>query len=280
MKYKMRLLLHTALFVLVFCVSQILIQLSFYFYHFIQGHSVENIQSLTRVYNHNSQYFNIIGMLIFILALYLGHKRKHATILHDIDQCKFDALKTILVIAICFSMGNVITYFFRLLPFVKIGQQYISFSNVFAIRAVFIETLLKFAVICLIIPMLEEILFRGILFRYLKTNSGLTFSIVVQALAFALIHGQLYRVIYAFFLGLVFCSIYLWCKSIWASVLAHIVYNTTVNLLRSITLVKFYNTWGFYIMLASVILFILCLRKLKDVADKNKHYLPSHTFTH
>lgn len=84
-----------------------------------------------------------------------------------------------------------------------------------------------FGVICVVvlIPIFEEIFFRGLIFNELRKNISLLFSIVIQALIFALAHGNVKQGAYAFVLGIITAVAYTWTKSIWSNIAIHITFN-------------------------------------------------------
>lgn len=79
-----------------------------------------------------------------------------------------------------------------------------------------------FAVV--VAPVMEEILFRGILYKKLIRFGGKTF-VFFSALVFALMHPNLYQVIYAFLLGVLFGFIRYYTGSIKYSIILHMSIN-------------------------------------------------------
>jgi membrane protease YdiL (CAAX protease family) len=80
---------------------------------------------------------------------------------------------------------------------------------------------LGFLLAMLVAPVLEEILCRGIVLKYLLTKAKPWVAILYSALFFSVIHMNLYQGIPVFFAGLFLGWIYYRCKSIWPGVLAH-----------------------------------------------------------
>jgi membrane protease YdiL (CAAX protease family) len=76
-------------------------------------------------------------------------------------------------------------------------------------------------------PIFEEILFRGLVFNELRKVKGLVFSVIVQAILFGVFHMNWLQGIYAFLLGIILGLVYVWTRSIWAPIIAHIVFNTS-----------------------------------------------------
>lgn len=79
--------------------------------------------------------------------------------------------------------------------------------------------------VVILMPMFEEILFRGLIFNELRKNVNIVVAIILQALIFAVFHGNILQGIYTFILGIILSLLYMWTKSLWANILCHIVYN-------------------------------------------------------
>lgn len=72
----------------------------------------------------------------------------------------------------------------------------------------------------------EELLFRGVIMRFIhKRTRSITFSIVLSALVFALIHPQPYTFLSIFIMGMLLGCIYYYTGSLWVSMIAHFVNN-------------------------------------------------------
>lgn len=74
-------------------------------------------------------------------------------------------------------------------------------------------------------PIVEEVIFRGLVQSRLHRAMPGWLAVVLSALAFGLCHGQIVWMAYAFVLGLVFGFMDLRARSIWPSLAAHIVFN-------------------------------------------------------
>ena len=106
-------------------------------------------------------------------------------------------------------------------------------------------------------PVIEEIIFRGIIFNDLRAHVNVAAAVVIQAVIFGLFHMNLLQGIYAGMIGLAFGVIYVWTKSIFASMTAHI----TFNILGSGLLDTVFENLQIstpVIMITAAILFIVC----------------------
>jgi uncharacterized protein len=75
-------------------------------------------------------------------------------------------------------------------------------------------------------PILEEILFRGIILHGFLKNYGASFSIAFSSLLFALIHGNVAQGLGAFLMGLFMGWLYWKTKSLYLPILLHFINNS------------------------------------------------------
>ena len=77
----------------------------------------------------------------------------------------------------------------------------------------------------LVFPVLEELVFRGVLFRGLLDRSNFILAAVVSGLLFGLIHGIPLQMIDASIGGMLFAWLYHRYRSLWAPIIAHVINN-------------------------------------------------------
>ncbi|EEG76073.1 CPBP family intramembrane glutamic endopeptidase [Dethiobacter alkaliphilus] len=85
----------------------------------------------------------------------------------------------------------------------------------------------------IIVPIFEEILFRGIIFTRLREDFPLQMALVLQAVLFALFHGNLFQISYALPAGILLGYIYLWTGSIWVPIVIHMAWNSASVIVSS-----------------------------------------------
>ncbi len=114
------------------------------------------------------------------------------------------------------------------------SQLVLSFKNFIHQRAgIFLPGIESFAVSFVVFsigkifiaPFVEELLFRGIIFRLLKENYSLPLSVVVSSLLFAGVHFNYSDLDFLFIYGVIFCLVYFKTKSLWAPIVLHIMIN-------------------------------------------------------
>lgn len=187
----------------------------------------------------NNEYWNpVIRVAINDIAAYLPGFILVPLLLHKLPKAPKMPVDRLtigeFVQAALFSLGTV--YFFAavtnylvslLESCVGMGSSNVleSFSNGF-------PGWLTIVAMVLIAPICEELIFRKLMFEPLR-SLGDTSAVVLTALAFALFHANLYQMIYAFFVGLVFGCVVLLTGSIWDSILLHMVVNGFSQLLSA-----------------------------------------------
>ena len=87
------------------------------------------------------------------------------------------------------------------------------------------EYILAFLSLVVIVPIAEEILFRGYLFGKLKKIIPIWAAILITSLLFGFLHGSWNVAIDTFALSVVLCLLRQFTGSIWASILLHMIKN-------------------------------------------------------
>ena len=125
-------------------------------------------------------------------------------------------------------------------------------------------------IICMtvLIPIYEEIIFRGIIFNHLKENYKIGTAIVIQSLLFGIAHGNIVQGIYAFILGIVLVLMYMYFNSIYANIILHMIFNLFGGLID----LKLYNLNEFiYYILATICFVFLIIASYKMVLDYRRN---------
>ncbi len=92
-----------------------------------------------------------------------------------------------------------------------------------------------------IVPIYEEIFFRGILHNALGNRLGIWGTILISSALFGLFHIIPIQIITAFLLGLVLGWLYEKTNSLWAPILCHLVNN---GLAMGLSMLSFWFGWG------------------------------------
>lgn len=90
----------------------------------------------------------------------------------------------------------------------------------------FNEGLVSVIMVCMIAPVMEEILFRGFFLRSFLENYSARNAILLSSLLFASYHLNVYQLPVAFLFGCFSGWLYVNTRSLWPSIVAHITYNS------------------------------------------------------
>lgn len=80
---------------------------------------------------------------------------------------------------------------------------------------------LQILAVGIVAPLIEEIIFRGMIFNQLKNNIPVALALVIQALLFGIVHLNIVQGIYAFLIGIVLGLSIIWSKSLILPVFIH-----------------------------------------------------------
>ncbi len=87
----------------------------------------------------------------------------------------------------------------------------------------------------IVAPVLEELIFRGLILRWLSRRWRPFWAVLVSALAFGLVHlPNLPQVVNATVMGVVLGYIYVLCRSVWPVIIIHAVNNALAYLLLQV----------------------------------------------
>lgn len=200
----------------VYFLAQILVGFVFGIFLAIQGGGHVDSSVISKNTVLISTISDFVALLIFILML----KNKEENLMM---RCKFNKAK---ISSIMLSILSAIGLMLVSSSFLYLTQNiFKDYDKVVSNISAGEQSI--FGVICVVvlIPIFEEIFFRGLIFNELRKNINLLLSIVIQALIFALAHGNVKQGVYAFLLGIITAAAYTWTKSIWSNIAIHITFN-------------------------------------------------------
>ena len=107
----------------------------------------------------------------------------------------------------------------------------ILFENMFE-NTHFVVLLIGMAICA---PIVEELMFRGVIQSSLNKVFKPSIAIIVQAVLFGAYHGNLQQFIYATMIGILFGIMRHWSKSLWTVIAAHVGFNASAVILVEIS---------------------------------------------
>lgn len=113
-----------------------------------------------------------------------------------------------------------------------IFQSYEKLNEMLQIDSV--NPILMLAIVCVLGPLSEELLFRGMIYAKLRRFFTIWPAAILSALAFGLFHGNVVQAIYATLFGIVLAYVYEKTQTIWGSCLLHVIFNSFAYVLEGI----------------------------------------------
>jgi hypothetical protein len=87
-----------------------------------------------------------------------------------------------------------------------------------------------------VVPLAEEIFFRGLLYRWMRQFWNVWPAIIVSSILFGLLHGEISVAGATFILGIILAWLYERSGSLWPSITIHVI-NNSLKLLILYTLI-------------------------------------------
>lgn len=213
---------------------------------------ITDVNLLTNFYLKYQLLYALIIAIIFIPLLIRQYKKI------NIKEKKLNNIFYIILIGITLSIfyNGVMFYL----------NKYFHFTNLYENSNNLYISLISSGIIG---PIIEELLFRGIIYNNLKTRYPVMKSIIITTLVFSLLHFNIIETLYALILGFMLIYVYEKYKNIKAPIVLHI----TSNIISSLFVIFLLNTSfliNYILIIISIILLIFIQTKVKYDIIMNK----------
>lgn len=120
------------------------------------------------------------------------------------------------------ALGIVVNNVIAMTPLMQVSEGFKEANEAFFAGTVVLELLGS----CLMIPIAEELLFRGVVYKRMRLLSGVKPAILFSALLFGILHVNLVQFLYATILGLLLAFLLEKTRRLSVAVIGHIAANT------------------------------------------------------
>lgn len=120
-------------------------------------------------------------------------------------------------------------------------------------------------------PVVEELIYRGILYNGYRRDSNTILAVILSALAFGIMHGNLYQTLYGTFFGIFLALIMLVSNSLLACMIIHVLHNGISFTLYCLELDPFAGLSLYGNAILALIGFSLCVLILKNIRKSETH---------
>ncbi len=188
------------------------------------GHSLFHRDiPLQEFVSYGGNFYTFLGMLLTVWILWRSSKKKGHSFFEDatlyLDQAR--PKKTLLFALFGAALAVTVSAVLTLLPRWAVS----SYSE--ASQTMFKGYDILFTVITTVVtsPLLEELVFRGYMLNAFLERYGERTAIIVVSAVFALCHGQILWILYAFGIGLIMAWVSIREDNIYYTVVMHMGYN-------------------------------------------------------
>lgn len=108
-------------------------------------------------------------------------------------------------------------------------------------------------------PILEELLFRGIVYNKLKEFNKKMNAIIISSVIFSLFHSNIIDNIYAFGVSFILIYMYEKYKTLKAPIITHMCLNTTIILMLNL-INKNFIVFNMYLLIVSIIILLILIK--------------------
>ena len=214
---------------ILFGISQFLITILFsFFFLMLQKNKYPNftINEIIDSENYTLNLSNFLSkysvlIMIIILIIFVPILLKKYQIYKKQSSFAFkNKLSTIFLGASLAIILNIII--FRINSIINITDRYNNLNNERLLFSILSSGILG--------PIIEELIFRGIVYNRLKEITNIKASMIISTIIFALFHFELSQIFYAFLMGYLFVNVYEYYGTLKASIIAHMSANIVVTL--------------------------------------------------
>lgn len=160
------------------------------------------------------------ALTIFLLYMIFKSPKTGNTLQKEASIVPFRKKSIVPIVIMAFALSVFVSYVLAFVP-EEIMKAYEEASAGLTEGPIVLQILST----VILAPIMEEILFRGIVLPRFAKAMPLPIAVIASSLVFGMLHGQLIWIAYATFLGLVMSVIALREKSTKASMLFHMVFN-------------------------------------------------------
>ena len=208
------------------------------------GHNKEEI-TFEEFFSYGANFYTAVGTFLMLWILQKRAKRRNSTIWEEstLFVKEMHPLKAIGFLIFGYASATAVSALLTLLPKFFLTQSYSE-----ATQALYLDWDLFFKMLTLLFlaPVVEEIIFRGHMLNTLLEHIPEDKSVLISSVIFAVMHGNLIWILYAFLLGMILAKTSMKEDNIAYGVLLHIGFNATsaVNYFISQDAVKYQAFFG------------------------------------
>ncbi len=164
----------------------------------------------------------IVCWIITIFVYFLIFKMRNKKFLKEVNLLNINSNKNYIPLMIISAVGFSLTVLFIMSAFIpeNILEEYNESMGY--IQSFNFSSLLLILVVA---PICEEITFRGLMLSRFQKGMPIVVAVILQSVFFALSHGNVFQMAYAFIMGIILGFMVIKYKSILVTIIFHVTFN-------------------------------------------------------
>ena len=215
--------------------------------------SLEN-QLYQEVYELQSNHTVLISGIVAILCIFIFYrsiKKEWQKRPYIIEAQGSSLIKFTSVLAVSVGFTIAVNLLINAWGFFKYDFDFAKLSQMIYSESIWMQ----FLVIGLIVPVCEELIFRGVIYERITQSGSHRWAMILTSIIFAFFHGSWIQIIYAFCFSMLMIYIYQRCGTFFAPVCFHIFSNVSSLVLRQFPPL---STMGYSIGIVAFVLLGIC----------------------
>lgn len=207
-----------------------------------------------------------ISGLVFLLALWIIFLVRKKKFFKEVSINKFELSWLLPIIIFGASLNVFISGVMAFIPLPKgwVDAYVESYNSTESGN-----TIIAIVVTVLMAPIVEEIIFRGLIYTRLKSGMPIMAAAILSSLIFGLMHGNLIWGSYAFVLGMLLVWVFEKFKSLAANILVHFAFNVVGVLMGFVTEIP--DALGLIILGICTCLLVFSVAWIKKISRKGEY---------
>lgn len=212
----------------------------------------------------------LVASIIILLVLIIEFLIRKKSFFKEIKFEKMNPAYIIPIIFLGIGMNFLTSSLMEVLPIPeKLMEQYMEQSSVLNSG----NMAFNFVLIVFVAPLVEEVVFRGLVFTRFQKGMPIVLSATLSALIFGLAHGQIIWMTYAFILGLVLSLVFVKTKSLVGNILLHFTFNLTSGIMMLMEIEETSENTNLIFLIASIGVTILSLVAILYLTKKSNQII-------
>lgn len=202
--------------------------------------------SLTNYINENTIWIVLIVALIFIPLLIFAYKKYQPNFNFKLNKNILYVILNALIISIIYNL------------FIININKMLNINNNLVQSKYLLQIIISTG---LIGPIIEELLFRGVVFNKVKSFNNIKSSILITTFIFSFFHDSISQMIYAFIVGYICINLYIKNKTLLVPIIFHIIGNIIVPIINNY-LINLSYLYSFIIIILLIPILIILYKKM------------------